>query len=234
MTVIRRGVQRACGILKSRIPLSSIKYGEFADGDLAGLKLHILAFTGEIVGAYAVDLDRGEGIGHLIDAAGDPVGALDWAWGPDVWSLDALELPVIPIQEGDGYRIIDRRGNYVTDEVFRSAGTTFGGRLMLTDRDGSLCLMDGAGNIALRASAEEWSFYDGDAEAVWILRDGLWGRMAATGERAGEWLIPPAYAGHERLDGGGFYLKKPDGTAVYADESGAELGPARAYADDNW
>lgn len=171
---------------------------------------------------------------RLIDAAGDPVGALDWAWGPDVWSLDALELPVIPIQEGDGYRIIDRRGNYVTDEVFRSAGTTFGGRLMLTDRDGSLCLMDGAGNITLRAPAEEWSFYDGDAEAVWILRDGLWGRMAAAGARAGEWLIPPAYAGQERLDDGGFYLTKPDGTAVYAGRDGAELGPAPVYADDGW
>ena len=173
-----------------------------------------------------------DGKWRLIDVDGRTLA--EWDWAPDSWDMTGLGLPVIAVPAEGGWRVIDRRGNYVTDEVFKDVASTFGNQLMLTDRDGNFCLMDGAGEITLRAPAEEWSFYSGDPEAVWIMRDGLWGRMAATGERAGEWLIPPEYADQDRLDGGCFCLNKPDGTAVYADAGGAILGPAPVYGNDGW
>lgn len=173
---------------------------------------------------------------HLIDAHGEPVDDLTWSWGPDMWSSEALALPVIPIEnpDGDGYRVIDRRGEYVTDEVFQSAGEVFGGdRLMLTDMDGGLCLMDDAGNVTLRApTGDLW--WDADGEAVALQQGGKWGVLAAAGARAGQWLVAPEYAEVERLEnGGGFRLRlgADAGDAVYADRAGNILGPAPAFVD---
>ena len=170
---------------------------------------------------------------HLIDVSGRPVGDFTWTWEPDMWSTAVLTLPVIPIDnpDGDGYRVIDRRGEYVTDEVFSDATDVLGDNLLLFDEAGSVCLMDGSGNVTLRAPSDDAVWSGMDHEAIGVLQGGKWGVLAVVGDRAGEWLVPPEYAEVEWLEGGGFRLRlnEVEDDAVYADRDGHILGPAPAY-----
>ena len=182
------------------------------------------------VDGVAVVRERGRY--HLIDTDGNPVGDMTWRWRPDMWTTDALALGVIPIEnpDGDGYCVIDRRGEYVTDEVFSDATDVFGGELLiLTDRQRRICLMDGSGAVTLRVPTDDCIWHGMDDEAMGVRVDEKWGVMAVVGDRAGKWLIEPKYALMEWMENGcGFRLQQSldSASGVYADREGNILGPA--------
>lgn len=175
---------------------------------------------------------------HLIDVEGNQVGDITWTWRPNDWRLDTLALPVIPIEnpDGEGYRVIDRRGAYVTDEVFQTAGDAFNGRLLVlvemdehqNDLEQRLCIMDGSGKVTLRLPNDLYLWAEDD-DAIAVRQDGGVGLMAVDGARAGEWLIPPQYDGIHRQESGAYYLWRSDGSAVLADGEGNVFGPGPAY-----
>ena len=175
----------------------------------------------------------------LIDARGERVGDItwkraDWGWH-EMWS----QLPLMPVgNPKDGVRVVDRRGEYVTDEVFSEALGVYAGKyLVLRDGFGDwdderhVCLVDMGGGVALRTGATDADWTLDAPGAIWLL-DGLWGLMALEGEDAGTWRVEPQYLYVDGAEDGGYRVGLADGTAAYIDASGALLGPARGRATD--
>ena len=140
----------------------------------------------------------------------------------------------------DGFRIVNRRGEYAADEVFSALeGAHAGKYLVMWDRFGGgdgekrVCLVDGSGKAALRAPASDVNLIESPPDVLWIL-DGLWGLMEIEGEAAGTWRVEPQFTDVSRLekDGCGYKVGLTDDTWAYIDGHGALLGPATPPPDD--
>lgn len=182
---------------------------------------------------------------RLIDAEGNPVGDVRWTWD-NFNSLYAnfvedktSEPPVLPVDVDGVTRLIDRQGRYVSDAAFRQESygvySIRNRWMLLRDPDGRLCLVDGQdGRVLLREDAENWmTLYNGDAVALWLQVDGLWGWMDYSGENAGQWRVEPCAIEVEiSYYGTGIWAVLPDGSTVLFDSQGRLTGPGWEYDPD--
>ena len=177
---------------------------------------------GFVDGAAVVKQD---GLYHLIDRSGSQIGELTWTWAPDMEGEAVMEQPVIPIGMNDGYRLIDRRGEYVIDEVFAEAGMTFADEyLILKDADGNTCLADGAGAIVYRGAIEDWMIFAGEENGRCLFgkTEGLWRCVFIDGE---EELPGAVFADAYPYSDGCLLATLRDGSRVYEDLQGNVYAP---------
>ena len=124
----------------------------------------------------------------LIDEQGNQAGDTQWTWDNlnTIFSASfdnsPLEMPVLPVDVGDVTRLINRRGELVNEEAFQPEFNeliSINRWLVLEDLEGSFCLVDGTdGEVLLRVDADSWrAFPSGDAYALWLRTDNLWGWM---------------------------------------------------------
>ena len=160
---------------------------------------------------------------HLIDETGARVGTVEWSYDEsDNWSLECFAQRVIPVQADGGFRLIGRRGESITDEVFAGAGMTFGaGHFLLTSGDGDLCVLDGDGRECLRVACDDYTFSNDVADALWLRVDGLYGLMGLDGR----WRIEPCAERVDWLPDDLYAVQLPGGRWVYMDHAGRQLGP---------
>ncbi|MBQ3080282.1 MAG: WG repeat-containing protein [Clostridia bacterium] len=169
---------------------------------------------------------------RLIDETGAQVGDIEWTWGDqDMWEMNVLAMQVIPVRTEAGYRLIDRRGEFVTDEVFSQAGRTLGdNHLMLTDREGRTCVIDSCGKECFRVNSDDFIWFSAEPDAVWFRVDGLLGLMGLDGN----WIIEPFAERIDRVGNETYSAALTDGKTVYMDRAARHLAPAPDMSYDIW
>ena len=182
-----------------------------------------------------------EGKYRLIDEQGNQVGDTQWTWDnlnalfAAFFDNSPLEMPVLPVDVGDVTRLINRRGELVNEEAFQTEFNELSSLnrwLVLEDLEGRFCLVDGTdGEVLLRVDADSWrAFPSGDAYALWLRTDGLWGWMDYLSENAGQWIVDPcAVEVDHTLSGNGAWALLPDENTVYFNGTGKIVGPGHEY-----
>ena len=194
-----------------------------------------------------------DGAYHLIDTEGRQVGDIVWTWPCYSWDDAVFEKPLVPVFTDDGFRFIDRKGQFVSEQTFTSAGRltanglfilTEGGRalydpadnLIYDTEDGTLCLMDNAGHV-YRPEGEpltDWNWNSGDPDTLWMGNGQTSGCIDLREGHIGEWKLPPIYTESEWETGNIYRLDGPDGR-VYGDTEGHVFGPwVHVSSDDAW
>ena len=130
----------------------------------------------------------------LIDTSGNHVGSLAWT-ADDAGINGALNYPLIPVYTGVGLQIADRRGQLVSDDLFRPAWPWMNQSdrfLVLRDTQDRICAIDTSSGEIQRFEADICTLVTSD-HRMRLEKDACEGMVCLTGERAGEWIIPPIF-----------------------------------------
>lgn len=171
----------------------------YIDGTGAWVVPPVYDFALPFVGGAAVAVGN-DGRCRLIDETGKPVGSVRWTGIGEWVECGWKDQRVFAVKTGKGVRLVNRRGEYVGDEVFAGEPIAVNGQpAILADGDGNTCVLDAAGNVVLRVEAENWNRDDAPDGAIWLEIDGKWGLMSVEGDAAGQWRVEPTYrsVGHD-------------------------------------
>lgn len=139
-----------------------------------------------------------DGVWRLIDRTGAQVGQYTWTQ-PVYENEEYMMLPVVPVAERSGWRLLNRRGVCICNELPGTAGdfdddyygpSVWNGVSMTIDRsDGGFAMVSDEGEILIERADRLYRAVQ--PSLMWFLVDGKWGLMFVDGENAGEWLVTP-------------------------------------------
>lgn len=162
----------------------------------------------------------------LIDIYGNRIGDLSWKWTAESYSFAVFEMPLVAVGVDGGYRLADRRGAFVSDEIYTEINTE-----ALRDEndlpfffaskgDGRYYLVGMDGKLLYEEEFSSYGWAGNDSGYVWLETEAGYGRFD---------LANRAFTSEDRYadipyDGAGT-LNDGNETAVQTDQAGNAIGP---------
>lgn len=118
----------------------------------------------------------------LIDTYGNRISGLSWKWTAESYSLSVFEMPLVAVGVEGGYRLANRRGEFVSDEIYAEINA----EPMRDENDlpfffakkvnGDYCLVGMDGKQLYDGKIKSYGWAGGDSGHVWLETEEGYGR----------------------------------------------------------